>query len=152
MKGGAIVKMSFGRAEELVMRLNEQPSFPGMTNEEKWDHLVEMERLRERYRLSTWFLFGGLANLLISLIVSLLIGGDAINGKIENGHFYLFGGYVKGVKEYTEVGQALFEYSKWHAYSCIALAPFMVIAGGMRQKLKKRLASMQEKRELGDKR
>ena len=51
-------------------------------------------------------------NFLVFFAVALYLGGDAANGKIDDGHFYL-GSHG----HYTEVSARVFAYSKWHTYS-----------------------------------
>lgn len=48
-------------------------------------------------------------NLLSFVLIGQVIGGDALNGKVEKGKYYLGG---KGV--YKEVKHRVFIYSKWH--------------------------------------
>jgi hypothetical protein len=54
-------------------------------------------------------------------------GGDAVNGKVEQGRYYLWG-YYHGVKGYTEVSQTVFHYSKWHTYSMLITWSLMLVA------------------------
>jgi hypothetical protein len=51
------------------------------------------------------------------------LGGDAVNGKIDGGRYYLYGP-SHGVKAFHEVSQAVFDYSRWHAYSVMIIFPF----------------------------
>lgn len=65
--------------------------------------------------ISFWFAALGFLNGILFIVISLFIGGDAVNGKVEAGHYYLFGYSVKtGVKGYTEVSKDLFNYSRSH--------------------------------------
>jgi hypothetical protein len=44
-----------------------------------------------------------------------------VNGKVDAGHYYLFGVRTEyGHKVYTEVSERVFNYSKWHVY-CLGL-------------------------------
>jgi hypothetical protein len=54
------------------------------------------------------------------------LGGDAVNVKIDGRRYYLYGPY-HGMKGYHEVSQAVFDYSKWHAYSLI-IWPLMIVS------------------------
>jgi hypothetical protein len=56
----------------------------------------------------------GLLNFISFLAIYFLIGGDAPNGKVENGHYYL-----DQHGTYTEVSHAVFIYSACHAYSAL---------------------------------
>jgi hypothetical protein len=51
-----------------------------------------------------------IANFFLFVIISMLIGGDALNGHVTNGHYFLT---MKGVD--TEVTESVFRYSWWHA-------------------------------------
>jgi hypothetical protein len=53
-----------------------------------------------------------LLNFLAYFFVALYLDGDAVNGKIDDGHFYL-GSHGR----YTEVSVRIFAYSRWHTYS-----------------------------------
>jgi hypothetical protein len=56
----------------------------------------------------------GLLNFITFLVVDFLIGGDAPNGKVENGHYY-----INQHGTFTEVSHAVFVYSAIHAYSAL---------------------------------
>lgn len=50
--------------------------------------------------------------------LSFCIGGDAVNGKIENGKYYVWGaGYQYPDKGFHEVSRAVFDFSRWQVYS-----------------------------------
>jgi len=51
-------------------------------------------------------------NIVVFFVVGALIGGDAINGKVENERYFL-GDHG----HYTEVSRAVYEYSRVHALS-----------------------------------
>jgi hypothetical protein len=67
-----------------------------------------------------------LPNFIVFVIVALSIGGDALNGKIENGRYFLA---YHGV--YTEVSRNLFLYSKIHAISVIVTHSLFMFNGLM---------------------
>lgn len=74
-----------------------------------------MER-RTRNRICLWIIALGLANLTAYTVVYGLIGGDAINGGIEEGRYYLRGHFLRGLQgERTEVSQATWLYSGVHS-------------------------------------
>ncbi|HXD52780.1 MAG TPA: hypothetical protein VN689_12855, partial [Burkholderiales bacterium] len=54
----------------------------------------------------------GLVNFALYLIGAIYLGGDAINGKIVDGHYFLM-----SHGRYTEVSADISNYSKWHVYS-----------------------------------
>ena len=56
------------------------------------------------------------------IIMTLVLGGDAINGTAANGHYYLM-----SHGKYTEVGRGLFEYSIVHALSQIVTMPVAAV-------------------------
>ena len=81
----------------------------------------------------------GLLNFVIFVAVSLYLGGDAVNGKVEGGHYYLHGYSVRsGEKEYTKVSERVFTYSKWHVYSVLITWPLMMAAGFVANRITKR--------------
>ena len=51
-------------------------------------------------------------NFLMFWIGAVLLGGDALNGKVENGHYFL-GSHGR----FTEVSFDVFTYSQWHTRS-----------------------------------
>ena len=76
-----------------------------------------------KYLLPAVFVFN-LVNFLAFLGVAKKIGGDAINGKIEHGHYYLAShGHL------TEVSAHLFAYSRVHATSLLVTFPMALVAG-----------------------
>lgn len=60
-------------------------------------------------------------NFFVFFVVATLIGGDAFNGKIEDGKYY-----VASKGTYTEVSKAVFTYSRCHVYSL-----FVTFAAGI---------------------
>jgi hypothetical protein len=59
-----------------------------------------------------------LLNFVAFLAISSGIGGDALNGKTVDGHFFL-GDHGR----FTEVTEAVFSYSGWHATSLFVTHP-----------------------------
>jgi hypothetical protein len=57
-------------------------------------------------------------------IMSHVLGGDALNGRIEDGRYFL-----NQNGRLTEVSQAVFEYSRWHARSLFVTHPLAIVAG-----------------------
>lgn len=53
-----------------------------------------------------------LLNFVAFWIAAVYLGGDAVSGKLDQGHFYLM-----SHGHYTEVSGRVFTYSKWHTYS-----------------------------------
>ena len=56
-------------------------------------------------------------------VMAVYLGGDAVNGGIRDGHYYLM-----SHGRSTEVSAAVFNYSKWHAYSVWVTHPLGLLA------------------------
>lgn len=70
----------------------------------------------------------GLLNFLLFLAGTFYIGGDAVNGEVANGKYYVWGyRYSDGFKGFSEVSRSVFEYSRWHVYSVWASFSIMMI-------------------------
>lgn len=84
------------------------------------------------------FIIGWLVNFLVFMAINLYLGGDALNGKIEDGHYFL-GSHGK----YTEVGYYTFIYSKIHTILFLITNFVLVlylVGNGLRQKFIKKKA------------
>ncbi len=69
-----------------------------------------------------------LLDFILLFAFSIYIGGDAVNGKIENGKYYVWGyKYQDGVKGFHEVSRTIFDYSKWQVYSVGATWTVMLL-------------------------
>jgi hypothetical protein len=66
----------------------------------------------------------GILNFLTFGITAALLGGDAINGRSENGHYY-FSSHGKA----TEVSEAVYIYSRIHVYNVFITHPLAMVAG-----------------------
>ena len=73
--------------------------------------------------LCKWAVGIALLNFLAFWVAAVYLGGDAVNGKAENGRFFLM-----SHGRYTEVSADLFTYSKWHAYSLWLTHPLAFVA------------------------
>jgi hypothetical protein len=81
----------------------------------------------------------GTLNFLIFVAGATYLGGDAVNGKIEGGRYYLFGVRTEsGRKVYREVSRPVFTYSRWHVYSIFVTWPLVMAAAVVRNRYKKR--------------
>jgi hypothetical protein len=69
------------------------------------------------------FFYLAIINFGIFAIFALYLGGDAVNGKIYNGHYFL-GNHGR----YTEVAKIVFDYSKWHVYSVWLTMPIAIVS------------------------
>jgi len=70
--------------------------------------------------------FIAMINFAIFWLVALKIGGDAISGKVENGHYY-----VCEHGEYTEVSPGIWNYSKAHTISVFFTHPIGILGGAL---------------------
>jgi hypothetical protein len=71
----------------------------------------------------------GMLNFVIFAAGALYLGGDAVNGKVEGGRYYLFGVRTEsGRKVYMEVSKSVFAYSRWHVYSIFVTWPLVMAA------------------------
>ncbi len=73
--------------------------------------------------ISQWIFGIACANFLVFWLIAVCLGGDAVNGKIDHGHYYLM-----SHGDYTEVSKEIFTYSKWHVYSIWITHPLAFIA------------------------
>src|SRR5690242_14800961 len=74
-------------------------------------------------------MYAGFANFIAFIAVDILIGGDALAGDEDDGRYFL-----SSHGRLTEVSQAVFVYSKWHATSIwithpLAIAAIVVLHG-----------------------
>jgi hypothetical protein len=82
---------------------------------------------------------GGFLNFAIFVAIACYLGGDAVNGKVEDGRYYLFGvRTASGHKVYTEVTHVVFDYSRWHVYSLFITWPFVMLAAFAQNRMTKR--------------
>jgi hypothetical protein len=65
---------------------------------------------------------GAIANFVIFWSVAVWCGGDALNGKIVAGHYF-----VGSHGRYTEVTKAFFDYSRLHALSATITMPLAML-------------------------
>ena len=82
-----------------------------------------------QYRVLSAICILGVLNFIALWVVSIVIGGDAFNGAIVDGHFYL-GSHGK----FTEVDEATFTYSLWQVRSVFITHPLAMLAGYLAHK------------------
>jgi hypothetical protein len=82
----------------------------------------------------------GFLNFLLFVAGAFYFGGDAVNGKAEGERYYLWG-YHSGTKGYLEVSHAVFDYSRWHAYSVMITWPLVIFASYVSKQLERRAAN-----------
>lgn len=71
----------------------------------------------------------GILNFLVFVVIAIAIGGDAVNGRIVDGHFY-----VANHGRLTEVSQAVYTYSLWHVRSIFVTHPLAILTGYLAQR------------------
>lgn len=74
-------------------------------------------------RLSIALVAVAAANFLAFFVISLSLGGDALNGKVDGDHYFL-GSHGR----YREVPRRIFDYSRWHAFSLWVTHPLALLA------------------------
>src|SRR6266496_1415980 len=87
---------------------------------------------------SIMFIFGWL-NFMAFCCIGLSIGGEALHGKVEDGHYYLATGFIKrgthptldAPHNYVEVSSWVFHYSQIHGYSVLVTFPLGLLAGAL---------------------
>ncbi len=90
---------------------------------------------RKRNQLCIWLIFGGVLNLTAYTAVYAYIQGDAINGYVRDGQYYVRGHFLKFGPEGEEnkVSAGVWVYSYFHSMSiiptCVAMiVPLMILA------------------------
>jgi hypothetical protein len=63
-------------------------------------------------------------NFMVYIVIFLIIGGGALNGKIEDGHYYVGNHHVYRDRE---VSESIFNYSKYHGYSVLVTCTIALI-------------------------
>jgi len=86
----------------------------------------------------TWTVVGVfcLANFVVFVVVALIIGGDALNGKAEGGKFFL-----ANHGKLTEVSRETFVYSRYHSLSLFITHPIFFLAAWRAKSAKERSLS-----------
>ena len=83
---------------------------------------------RETYAVMTpherFFFWLAIVNFCVFVAIALALGGDAINGTVRDGHYYLM---EHGV--YTEVSKPVFTYSAIHTLSLFITHPLGIAVG-----------------------
>lgn len=79
---------------------------------------TQMAGIRSQSRRAKWVINSTMAlvipNFFAFIIGSVHFGGDALNGYVQAGHYFLC-----AYGSYTEVTQAIWKYSYWHELSAI---------------------------------
>jgi hypothetical protein len=102
--------------------------------------MLEQRQYGSFQRLCNLLIILGLLNFGAFLAGTLYLGGDAVNGKVEAGRYYLFGLRAQSWRKgYTEVSEPVFTYSKWHTYSVLATWPVVMAAAFVSSQIQKRI-------------
>ena len=87
-------------------------------------------------RICTAMFILGWINFMAFCYIGQRIGGEAIHGKVEGGHYYLATGYISqgfpppdAPHSYIEVSPDIFQYSQVHGYFVLVTFPLGLIAG-----------------------
>lgn len=84
------------------------------------------------YRVCFVLFFLGWLNFIAFWLAAVALGGDAISGKIESGHYFLSShGHL------NEVSRRVFAYSRFHTYSVFITHPLALLAGYIGCRIKK---------------
>jgi hypothetical protein len=101
--------------------------------------LVNAALTRRFYTACNVIITIGILNFVTFVSVACYLGGDAVNGKAEGGHYYLFGVRTEGGhKVYTEVSKPVFDYSRWHVYVVWVSWPPLIAAAYVKNRRRKR--------------
>jgi hypothetical protein len=88
--------------------------------------------------VASWIVGLGMLNFVIYVAIAFYLGGDAVNGKREDGHYYLFGTRtVGGQKVYTEVSESVYNFSRVYTFALMGSWPFVMGAAFVRNRIKK---------------
>ena len=83
-----------------------------------------MQRKRARV-IGMMFFFGAIINFIAFVIGAIIIGGDAVNGKVEGDRYF-----VASHGKYTEVSYDTWFYSRIHTISVFVTHPLGILVGG----------------------
>ena len=95
-----------------------------------------LSRMRKRSLFWGIFCAAVVLNFVAYLVGQWLVGGDAVGGKVEGGHYFVWG-YLNHswAKGYKEVSRELFTYCKWHGYSVLISWPSLIITSIIKSRL-----------------
>lgn len=84
---------------------------------------------RKRNRICVWLIILGLSNFLVYAIIYAIIGGDAPNGSVRDGEFFVrghfvreFGGFEREVPRWVWIYSYLHSISIWPSIAAVLLA------------------------------
>jgi hypothetical protein len=77
-------------------------------------------------RIWLFFCAVGILSFVAFMAIAATIGGDALSGYSEGGHYYL-----RNHAQITEVSRSVFLYSRWHSISVFITHPLAIFSGIM---------------------
>lgn len=86
--------------------------------------MIDFMTLQTKKTLCGFVIALGILNFLTFAIIATRLGGDAVNGRIENGHYFLLSHGKK-----IEVSENVFNYSLIHTFSVWITHPLAIVAG-----------------------
>ena len=99
----------------------------------------KLERLKHLWksnRIYKWLIAIIIANFFAYGVGTIVFGGDAVNGKAQDGHYYLYGYSSDTGKKYLhEVSHAVYTYSLVHTVSVFITLPFLIILALVNMKI-----------------
>lgn len=98
------------------------------------------EAWTRRVRTACWVVVAlGMMNFVIFVAIATYLGGEALNGKVEGGHYYFYGpGTESGHKGYFEVNEQIFDYGTWHFSSVLVTWPLVMASAFALNRIRKR--------------
>ena len=104
----------------------------------------QLHQLQIRYSRCLIIIAVFFLNFFAFVAVAAYIGGDAINGKFENGHYYVFGVATNSSgKIYTEVSREVFNYSRFHNLITFLTWPVCIALMSWATKLKAEISALE---------
>lgn len=110
------------------------------------DAKTHLRQLRIDYWRCAFVCAAVTLNFAVFVVFAVYFGGDAINGKSENGHYYVFGvASNSSGKTYTEVSKEVFNYSRLHALSVLLTWPAAMAVIFKANKIKVKISALEGK-------
>lgn len=81
-------------------------------------------KLQPAKALCAFIIAVGILNFVAYGVAATCLGGDAINGRAENGHYFL-----SSHGKQTEVSEVVFNYSRIHTYAVWITHPLAILSG-----------------------
>ena len=94
---------------------------------------------RHRRKIAAALVILPFVNFFLYALIAEILGGDAVNGKVDGGRYYLG---LHG--QYTEVSRAVFTYSKYHTYAIWATSILFLTTAAILEIKRRREASKKD--------